>query len=170
MKTTWRCSGCGTTEGQKDTTVFCATCLATRPHYLTNERYLIALQRFRAAIAKGNTSLTGFDDNTIGDKDTQVTWGLCNSEAAMWPDAQDHIWPHLFTTEGRSAPLHTATGQGCAFDQNRHSADNPPYGCFYRCDFFQTKRNTPLPTRETILARYDELIARVEAQIAQALP
>lgn len=143
--------------------------MSTRPVHLSPERYLTALQRFRNAIAKGDMPLIGFDDTTIGDKDTQVTWGLCNSNPTMWPDAQDHLWPDQFTHEHRSTPLHTAKGQACPFDQSRHDTEpTPPYGCFYRCDFFQTPRRKPPPTQETILARYDELIARVETHIQKA--
>lgn len=167
----WTCSGCGTKEGQSGTTVFCTTCI-DRPFRLSDERYLAALRRFRDLVASG-ADLEG-SDNTTGNKSTEVNWGLCSHDPAMWPDPQDHIWPHSFTTRGRSAPLYRQEDQPCPFDHRRH--EEPPYerlrnGCFYTCEFFKARKlRVPRPDREAILSRYDQLIARAEARIQEPTP
>lgn len=165
---TWRCSGCGSTEG-RESPAFCATCSADRPRSLPDGRYLAALRRFRDLVASG-VPLRGFDDTTPGDKDTQVNWGLCSSDPALWPDAEDHIWPYSFTSEGRSAPIHRREDHPCPFDRDRDQDVAPDAfrnGCFYRCEFFHASKKNPRPDREAVLARYDQLIARAEAKAAR---
>lgn len=162
----WQCSGCGATTGQDGWGVFCTTCNATRPTYLPDRRYLAALERFRAAVAAGKR-LWGFDDDTPGNKDMQVSWGLCHTDAAMWPDAEDHVWPFDFKTKGRSEPLSLSGLQPCPFDKGRDNPGADLNGCFYRCEFFKRKRGVPRPTREEIVARYDVLIARASARIKE---
>jgi hypothetical protein len=159
----WHCSGCGTTEGQHERTVFCSTCINALPKCLPWPRYLAALRRFRDAIAQGGLELSGYDDNTTGCKSTEVTWGLCSHDPALWPDAQDHLWPHSFTTEGRSAPIYRDKGQHCPFDANRDDQEATPSGCFHRCAFFKS-RKAPVPDKTEILARYDALIAKAHRE------
>jgi len=164
MRYQWHCSSCGTTENQHKHTVFCASCIKSRPRSLPWPRYLAALRRFRDAIANG-LKLEGYDDNTPGNKSTEVTWGLCSHDPALWPDAQDHIWPYSFTSEGRSAPNYRSKGQMCPFDSQRDDAEADPSGCFYRCAFFQTRKlRAPRPDQAEILARYDALIAVAEGR------
>jgi len=162
----WHCSGCGTTEGQHERTVFCGSCINSLPKHLPWPRYLAALRRFRDAIAQG-LELDGYDDNTTGCKNTEVTWGLCSHDPALWPDAQDHLWPYSFTTQGRSAPIYRDKGQMCPFDASR-DAEGPeaePSGCFHRCAFFKTRKlRAPRPDQAEILARYDALIAKAEGR------
>lgn len=163
----WTCSGCGSKTDQSGTTVFCTTCI-DRPTRLSDERYLAALRRFRDLVASG-VDLEGYDDNTTGNKSTEVNWGLCHTDRAMWPDPQDHVWPHSFTTRNRSAPLHRQENQPCPFDHGRDDEVKPGEmrnGCFWRCEFFKAKKfRVPVPDRDTTLARYDQIIARVEARL-----
>lgn len=167
----WTCSGCGAKENQSGASVFCTKC-ANRPLRLSDERYLAALRRFRDLVASGQP-LEGYDDNTTGNKSTEVNWGLCSYDPAQWPDPQDHLWPHSFTTQGRSAPLYRHEDQPCPFDHARDDDVKPNEvrnGCFWRCEFFGKPRKKLSQTlvtldRDTILARYDQLIARVEARL-----
>jgi len=163
----WHCSSCGTTSNQHQGTVFCDECINSRPRHLAWPRYLAALRRFRDSILNG-APLNGYDDNTMGSKNTEVTWGQCNQDKALWPDAQDHIWAYDFTSQGRSAPLPHDKGQVCPFDANRDTEGQDPSGCFYRCAFFQTRKlRAPVPDKDTILARYDALIATAEARVTR---
>lgn len=51
---------------------------------LTNLQWIKALMRFRDAI-HGGLKKVSIDDDTIGDKDTQFSWGMCSDASSMWP-------------------------------------------------------------------------------------
>lgn len=168
------CSGCGGPRAP-GWVVFCDHCQENRPQKLPWPRYLLALRRFRAMIADGAVALTGFDCNATGQKSTEVSWGLCSTSRKQWPDAEDHIWPHSFRTEGRSAPLSQDDHQLCPFDSQEGVDDGRTWGCFYRCAFFHDDQMEKHPhlnslSQEAVLARYGELIASTEARIAEDSP
>jgi len=124
--------------------------------YLTDDRYFVALKRLRARIA-GGLALTFHDDDTVGSKSTECSWGLCSHEKEAWPDAEDQLFEDDFRKHGRIAPKYQRQGQTCPFDANP-SRLGSPNGCFYDCMVFQ--RSKPTPTREQALALYDERIRR----------
>lgn len=122
--------------------------------YMSDERYLVALERVRAQIAD-SSELSSYDDETIGNKDTSCTWGLCSSHKEQWPDAEDHHWPWQFTNQGRVAPLYRDNGQHCPFDTDQ-DIDSRASGCFYRCEIFQHG----LRSRTQALRLYDRTIQK----------
>lgn len=132
--------------------------------YLSDERYLVVLERQKKRIEDG-LELSLVDSNTIGDKYTEATWGLCSGEKEAWPDAEDHLWPDQFLNEGRVAPKYQVTGQHCPFDDTSRQKDLfGPSGCFYRCRLFQNKK-VDRPDRKRALELYDERIAQAKARM-----
>jgi hypothetical protein len=127
--------------------------------YMPQARFIAALKRMRSRISEG-LKLSGFDDTTIGAKDTQCTWGLCTGDPRQWPEANDHLWPEQFEEHGRVAPRYRVAGQHCPLDAEHRHPEQRPSGCFYRCRFFQRKHHTP--SREQALKLYDEAIERAE--------
>lgn len=107
------------------------------------DRQVVALERLKNIVS--TTELSGFDDTTPGCKDTQCSWGMCQRNKELWPDAQDQIWPH---DSDRVAPL---SGAPCPLDREQSGED----GCFYRCKFFKRKGRI---TREGVLQTIDNLI------------
>lgn len=132
---------------------------AKKTLYLSDEQYLAALCRIRSQISLG-LKLVFWDDETPGCKETHCSWGLCSKNKQQWPDAEDHIWPDQFRSQGRVAPLYTRNDQTCPFDM-RTRPNKSGDGCFWHCRIFQQKQE---PTREEALALYDAEIARVDGQ------
>jgi hypothetical protein len=134
---------------------------AERDIEMTDEAYLKALLRLRERIEKCN--LVYFDDDTIGSKDTQCTWGLCCASKEQWPDPEDHLWPDQFIKEGRVAPKYRKPYQVCPMDTRPVPNREAPRrnGCFYTCLFFQKGAN---PTCKDALELVDNIITRVEAE------
>ena len=93
------------------------------------DRYLIALERLKKLIESGEP-LVYWDCTAIGAKETHCSWGLGSSDAKMWPDPVDHLWPDEFLSRGRVAPLYRQEDQMCPFDRR---TEGSPLGCFYRC-------------------------------------
>lgn len=101
--------------------------------YLPQNRYILFLERMLKRITEG-LKLKYFDDDTIGNKSTHCSWGLCSEDREAWPDAQDHLWPDQFPR--RIAPLYPRDKQKCPFDyREKHDGQ----GCFYTCRFFNPK-------------------------------
>ena len=125
----------------------------TSSYHLSHERYVAALQRLRAIVA-GGAPLKFFDCTDLGAKDTQCSWGMCSRQPALWPDAQDHLWPDQFERHGRIAPKYRAAGQLCPMDR---ATTGPAEGCFYRCRVFKPAggRPTRAQTLEFIDMRLD---------------
>jgi len=74
---------------------------------------------------KDGDELVLIDDNTIGNKHTEASWGLCTT---IWPkeDLFNKNLPFL-------GAKYRAPGQSCPFDKNPQPSE---YGCFYRCRLF----------------------------------
>ena len=100
--------------------------------YMTDAQYLKIMNNLKAFVNSG-AKLSGFDDNTIGDKDTQCTWGLCGDNVKVYPDADMHLWPKDFPK--RIAPKYLQNHHRCPFENP--NAKDQISGCFYRCRFFQ---------------------------------
>jgi hypothetical protein len=136
--------------------------------HLSWERYMEALLRIRARVAKGIKIQEHAED--------ECSVGFCSHTKAQWPDPQDYLWPD---EPDRVVPKYRDVGQACPLDR---SAQTPisehnlyPSGCYHSCEFFRPKRVGWLPprrgrkkkrpvfqqlTRERILALYDEQIRR----------
>lgn len=128
--------------------------------YMEHDRYLAVLERQRRRIEEG-VPLVYWDDTTVGAKETHCSWGLCSTDAAAWPNAEDHLWPASFLEEQRVAPKYRVHGQLCPFDNDRNPPghvrdEGDPMGCFYRCAFFQARVLGPPPDKKRALELYDE--------------
>lgn len=110
---------------------------------LSPKRLMFAYIRLKRIVE--STKLSGYDDTTIGSKNTECTWGLCSENPKLWPDRIDHTWPHDLK---RIAPLNY---QGhCPMQMEKGNGS----GCFWYCKFFQHKYKNP--SRE----EYLEMIAK----------
>lgn len=107
--------------------------------YLTDEQYFEQLNKYKQRIIDRKIPLTMYDDDTIGSKDSGTSWGLCNSDKAMWP-----VEMRLWGDDPRDAKRDTVYGtkylgkyHQCPFDRDLlNSANNEPGGCFCRCLLF----------------------------------
>ena len=122
--------------------------------YMSDERYLAALKRIRQSIEDG-CPLESENSNSMGDKYNECSWGLCSPLKEHWPDAEDHIFPDLFIKDGRIAPKHMKSSNFCPLD--KRGSWWTEQGCFWTCRIFRKGKNH-LPTREQVLAFYDEAI------------
>lgn len=120
--------------------------------YLSQDRYVAALQRQRSRIANG-LSFVLEDSDAPGDRYTHASWGLCSNDKEAWPDRDDHLWPDQFDN-GRVAPLYRKGAQTCPFDSR---GDGQPDGCFYGCVLFGGKLAGR--DRHHAINLYDEQIA-----------
>src|ERR1700682_6336578 len=126
---------------------------------LSVSRWRLALRRCLAVIQSG-APLRFVDSTTIGNKYTHCNWGMCSEAKAVWPDAEDHIWPREFEHRGRVAPLHWPEGQMCPMDVRTTDTGN---GCFHSCRVFQAQRMGVLPpTRDQAVALFEQRIAEVD--------
>lgn len=142
--------------------LICDRCKKNSIH-LKNERYLAALIRFHGAIKNG-APLKYFDHTEIGNKDTQCTWGLCDLTSEMWPDKEDHLWPHLFERDNKASPLYRDKGQMCPMDTRE---GNHPDGCFYHCRVFQAVKDDYIPTRREALKLYELKIIETREKLGK---
>ena len=122
---------------------------------LTDKRYLAALERIKVLIVDG-LPLQGYDDTTIGSKNTECTCGLCAETKQHWPDPKDYLWPDQ---PDRIAPKYTHPHQACPMDKRENPDMN---GCFYTCRFFNKGKN---PNRDEVIAFYDHRIARIKKRM-----
>jgi hypothetical protein len=138
----------------------CPKCGGESPMYMTATRYRLALFRLIPIVL--TVPLHYWDCTVIGAKETVCRWGLCNGTIDLWPDAQDHLWPHEFRRYGRIAPLYQLDGQLCPLDKTVEGANTPDdlkiwsSGCFYRCLVFSG--NSKEVTRDRVLANIDKLL------------
>ena len=124
--------------------------------HLPQPRYIAALNRQLARIELGIPIQA--DDCTVpGMKSTSCSWGLCSDEVAAWPDAEDHLWPDQFKSQGRVAPLYRGVSQKCPLDR-RATDEKDPNGCFYTCRVFSAKKGDPAVTRDLVVNLYQAKI------------
>jgi hypothetical protein len=131
---------------------------------MPQDRYVAALERQRERIDAG-LHFEMWDDETIGNKSTECSWGMCCEQPSLWPEPEDHIWPESFIRQGRVAPRRLADGQFCPFDRRekpKPDLENSPMGCFRRCMFFRP--TTKRPDRARALQLYDEQLAKAKAE------
>lgn len=131
--------------------------------YLTDAQYLATLERLREAIVKG-MKLKFFDDDTIGNKDTQCTWGLCGRSKVIWTDLETHLWPNDPRDLGKPdiyGIKYIENEQKCPMDTRIEL--NNSMGCYYTCRVFQAKRRN-LPTKEETIKLYDLEIKKAKGK------
>jgi hypothetical protein len=114
---------------------------------LPYDRYIAALKRILSQIKEGS-KLEAEDSETVGDKYTTCSWGLCSHHKEQWPDKQDYLFPPR--GDGTVAVKYKGIGQNCPFDKNKEAH---PDGCFHRCRIFQDLKNPP--TREEAIFLYE---------------
>ncbi|EOE0154449.1 hypothetical protein ACJ8S7_005102 [Klebsiella pneumoniae] len=122
---------------------------------LSDKRYLAALERIKVLIVDG-LPLKGYDDTTVGCKNTECSWGLCAQTKQHWPDKEDYLWPEQ---PNRISPKYTKEYQACPMDKRENPTLN---GCFYTCRFFNKGKN---PTRDEAIALYDYRINRIKKRM-----
>jgi len=126
---------------------------------LRDDEYILVMKRLREAISDG-LSLNSDDSTDIGNKHTHCSWGLCTNSADIWKEPTLHIWPNEFIERGRVAPRNKGKNHICHL-KGEVSKRNRMCGCFYSCRVFQDDTN---PSRDFVLNRIDELIARFEGK------
>jgi len=119
-------------------------------------------------------TLDGYDCNHTGSKNTECTWGACDQSAEMWPDSEDHIWPHWHKTQNRIAPLGPPQSHWCPLDRRAGETFNPEdmnhlQGCFGSCRFFNPQAGEPELTQEYVLSQYEEALRRPETDGTRTL-
>lgn len=134
---------------------------------LNDNRYLAALIRMRDRISNG-LKLEGVDSDTLGDKYTHCSWGMCSMDSAQWPHAADHTFPIDFIERGRVS-TELQDYQTCPLQVNSECPGAKSWGCFYECRFFQKKgRKRRRLNREHILRLYNRRISKVQKIVEQA--
>lgn len=148
--------------------------------YLSDERFLAALERMRTRIAEGE-KLGAEDLTAIGNKYTYCTWGMCTGDPEFWPK-EDRMFPnqepiatdYRVGSSGKVVPIlrvspkYQDRGQFCPFDR-RPSTKEPEavqglsIGCFYRCMIFSPKGDKP--SREDAIKLYDVSIDRLRRKL-----
>lgn len=116
-------------------------------------RWQDALRRARDRIEDG-LELEFWDDETVGSKSTECSWGMCTTAEEQWPDADDQTWPESYRKHGRVAPRQFPLRAGCPLDRATGTKDESHLGCFYRCRVFQDG----LRDRTGALNLYDDAI------------
>lgn len=135
---------------------------------LTDTQYLSALERLRARIESG-VEIRYVDSTCIGDKYTEVSWGMCCADESMWPlDTRSRPDAPLRHRHGDPEPVvyhlkDRTQGQLCPFDEQKPPKGvvftaGYPNGCFRRCKVF---RGSHIPGKEESLALYDEMIRSI---------
>ncbi len=117
--------------------------------YLTNHQYLETLERLKGLVKA--EKLDYYDDTTVGDKNTECTWGLCRDDLKLWPTIDLHLFPKEFPR--RSDPKYRKQHHVCPNDFDPKDQN----GCFYHCRFFQKKADGW--GRQEVLTKIDELVA-----------
>lgn len=125
--------------------------------YLTKEEYLTVLKRVRAKIArikKSEEEVWGYDDTTMGQKNTECNVGLCHDDPEIFTKEMN-LWPEQYPE--RVAPKYLQDDCCCPLSKRQHLGSS---GCFYRCKFFKDK----LRDLGVILTLYDQRIAELEGE------
>jgi len=119
--------------------------------HMTKNDYAKVLRILRKKIDTG-LSLSCVDSDTIGNKYTECSWGICMETPDNYPDESMRIRPELMA-HNRVASKFPPEGFNCPLD--KHPEDR--WGCFYRCRAFQGGIN-----REQALALYDETLKQLD--------
>lgn len=98
---------------------------------LTDKQYQIALNNL-VFLVKNGLKLDGFDSDTVGDKNTQCTWGLCGENPKVFNTADMHLFPAQLP--GRLSPKYREHHHRCPFEDPKNG--DQISGCFYRCRYF----------------------------------
>ena len=115
--------------------------------YLSRAQWFHAMKRLRQLIVKGRP-LTGFDDTTIGCKDTQCHWGMCGRTKEVWED-DCRMWPDRPVEH---AVKYSPPGALCPLDRRESGG---PQGCFFSCRYFSPKKGDEKLTKEFVIKLFD---------------
>jgi hypothetical protein len=132
----------------------------SRNIYLTDERYLAALKRFKQRIVDGR-ELEAWDDDSPGAKTTECTWGLCSEAPGDWERPVDMMWPR---DKQRHTPKYTEKHHLCPLDR-RTQEEATLTGCFYTCRIFKRERGQQPTTQAFVISLYDKRIEEAETRI-----
>jgi hypothetical protein len=161
-KYAYECIGCHNTFEDTKLRAVCPTCVSHAMSNMTIEQYRQWLIHNRNRILEG-LPLKSWDDETIGDKDTYVSWGACSDDVAAFTDPE--TWGYGPATEPnhwdktRIRTISLPKGKFCPFDLRLTGEGDPRYaqsGCFYSCRVFGGKVRKD--DRERALQLYDKAI------------
>lgn len=138
-----------------------------RSIYLNDKQYYDALIRFQEYIKSGG-ELWKYDSTTIGDKNTECSWGLCCQSVNMWPedtrvfDGRTLPGPIVGQEDRRIVQVkYLGDNHHCPFDRRLGGNEPNTFGCFYHCRIFRPDR--PM-TEERALELYQVAIDRLSLQ------
>ena len=119
--------------------------------------YRIALERQLARLKQGIT-ITGYDDTTIGDKNTEGTGGMCWEGEELWGGRLAMRFmpaegPHNGKQRSRYRPL------ACPLDRRDNDSH---WGCFYHCRFFNPEKGKKRITTPEAIPLYEAALARLD--------
>ena len=118
--------------------------------------YRIALERQLARLKQGIT-ITGYDDTTPGDKDTQCTGGMCWEGEELWGG---RLAMRFMPAEGPRNGQQRARYRPLACPLDRR--DNAfRWGCFYHCRFFNPESGAKRITTPEAIPLYEAALARL---------
>ena len=151
----YKCSYCGK-KTRNTGSVFCKEHddPDSRPSELTIEQNIQVLKNLRKYILENDVKC--YDSDTVGDKYTECTWGMCNNRKEVWDKPEYHTWPQDFIENERIAPISTQIR--CHFDNGDPNDPEWLHGCFYRCKAFLQR----VPSRKETLDMIDKIIEEYE--------
>ncbi|HEF5874814.1 TPA: hypothetical protein SAY52_005493 [Burkholderia cenocepacia] len=129
--------------------------------YLSDERYVAALKRFRQRIVDGR-EYAAHDDDEPGFKSSGCTWGLCSEESGDWEYPIDMLFPE---TKDRNTPKYLEDRQLCPLDM-RTPSQELMNGCFHTCRAFQRKSWRKPLDREAVIKLYDQRLREADTILA----
>ncbi|WP_334033926.1 hypothetical protein [Burkholderia cepacia] len=125
--------------------------------YLSDERYIAALMRFRQRIVDGR-EYAAHDDDEPGAKSSGCTWGLCSEEPGDWEKPIDMLFPEM---KHRHSPKYREDRHLCPLDM-RTPSQELMNGCFYTCRAFQRKSWRKPLEREAVIKLYDQRLREAD--------
>ena len=150
--------------------VVCPSCVALAMRKMTDDQYHQWLILNRSRIWHG-LPLIAWDDNTIGDKDTYASWGMCSDDIAAFSDPETWAYgemtkPHHWD-KTRLRTISRGPDHYCPFDrrmveshQRGFSQSGADFGCFYSCRIFG--RQITKNDKDNAIAWFDVAIAALK--------
>ena len=150
----------------KEFRIVCPSCVALAMRKMTNEQYHAWLIHNRSRIWQG-LPLEAWDDETIGNKDMYVSWGMCSDDMAAYPDPEtwaygpitkpNHLDPTRIRVIDRGKDHH------CPFDRRLvgdFKNTNEYNGCFWSCRIFE--KEIKKDDRDKAIEWFDKAIEKAK--------